>query len=104
MRVARARAPRGMGPFSTAASFSHVEIRSHIHLGSHELLLSVHSLPLGGRRLAAPGPFQDSAIMPPAACAPTPRWRYDGCDLSRYRHAPETRRSNRCRVDSAATA
>jgi hypothetical protein len=22
-----------MGPFSTAASFSHVEIRSHIHLG-----------------------------------------------------------------------
>src|SRR3984893_3003751 len=28
-----ARAPRGMGPFSTAASFSHVEIRSHIHLG-----------------------------------------------------------------------
>src|SRR6202040_34661 len=46
MRVARARAPRGMGPFSTAASFSHVEIRSHIHLGSHKLLLSVHSLPL----------------------------------------------------------
>src|SRR5271169_2173585 len=40
MRVARARAPRGMGPFSTAASFSHVEIRSHIHLGSHMLLLS----------------------------------------------------------------
>src|ERR1700721_3480155 len=33
MRVARARAPRGMGPFSTAASFSHVEIRPHIHLG-----------------------------------------------------------------------
>jgi transposase len=33
MRVARARAPREMGPFSTAASFSHVEIRSHIHLG-----------------------------------------------------------------------
>src|ERR1700680_2099075 len=44
-----ARAPRGMGPFSTAASFSHVEIRSHIHLGSHKLLLSVfdlHSSPL----------------------------------------------------------
>src|SRR5207342_3052280 len=39
MRVARTRAPRGMGPFSTAASFSHVEIRSHIHLGSHKLLL-----------------------------------------------------------------
>ena len=37
---------KGMGPFCTAASFSQVEIRSHIHLGSHELLLSVHSLPL----------------------------------------------------------
>ena len=24
---------KGMGPFSTAASFSHIEIRSHIHLG-----------------------------------------------------------------------
>src|SRR5262249_12772280 len=42
--------------------------------------------------------------MPPVACAPTPRWRCDGCYLSRYRHAPETRHSNRCRVDSAATA
>ena len=31
---------KGMGPFSTAASFSHVEIRSHTHLGSHMLLLS----------------------------------------------------------------
>ena len=41
MRVARARAPRVMGPFSTAASFSPVETRSHIHLGSHKLLLSV---------------------------------------------------------------
>src|SRR5215475_11585987 len=49
MRVARARAPRGMGPFSAAASFSHVGLRSHIHLGSHKLLLSefdLHSLPL----------------------------------------------------------
>src|SRR5712671_824340 len=34
-------APRGMGPFSTAASFSPVETRSHIHLGSHKLLLSI---------------------------------------------------------------
>jgi hypothetical protein len=41
MRIARARAPRAMGPFSTAASFSHVEIRSHIDLGFHKLLLSV---------------------------------------------------------------
>jgi hypothetical protein len=40
MRVARARATRRMGLFSTA-SFSHVEIQSHIHLGSHKLLLSV---------------------------------------------------------------
>jgi hypothetical protein len=40
MRVARARAPRGMGPSSTVASFSQVEIRSHIHLGFHKLLLS----------------------------------------------------------------
>jgi hypothetical protein len=40
------RAPRGMGPFSTAAFFSHVETRSHIHLGSHKLLLSVQSLTL----------------------------------------------------------
>jgi hypothetical protein len=39
-------APRGMGPFSTAAFFSHVETRSHIRLGFHKLLLSVHSLPL----------------------------------------------------------
>src|SRR5450631_610482 len=35
----------GMGPFSTAASFSHVEIRSHIHLGFHKLLLSVVFVP-----------------------------------------------------------
>ena len=40
-KVPHARAPRAMGPFSTAASFSPVEIRSHIHLGFHKLLLSV---------------------------------------------------------------
>src|SRR4029077_3539928 len=44
MRVARGRAPRGMGPFSTAAFFSHIEIRSHIRLGSQKLLLSVFGL------------------------------------------------------------
>ena len=61
---------RGMGPFFTAASFSHVEIRSHIHLGSHMLLLSpLRTAPRG------PGQFQDNAITPPAACAPMPRWR-----------------------------
>ena len=36
----------GMGPFSSTAFFSQSKIRSHIRLGCHKLLLSVHSLPL----------------------------------------------------------
>jgi hypothetical protein len=40
--VKRRRFPVGASPTRQPL----LEIRSHIHLGSHELLLSVHSLPL----------------------------------------------------------
>ena len=64
MRVARARAPRVMGPFSTAASFSHVEIRSHIHLGYHKLLLSVSGV--------RSSPFENGASRNQASFKITP--------------------------------
>ena len=40
MRVARAAGSKGDRTILFPVSFSHVEIRSHIHLGSHMLLLS----------------------------------------------------------------
>jgi hypothetical protein len=52
MRVARVRAPRGMGPFSTAAFFIHVEIRSHIRLGSQKSALRPRFTPITDSVLA----------------------------------------------------
>src|SRR5580704_3647401 len=79
MRVARARAPRGMGPFSTAASFSHVEIRSHIHLGFHKLLLSAFDL--------RSSPFEDGTLRHHASFKITPKRHQQ---LACHRHDGDT--------------
>ncbi len=55
---------RGMGPFSTAASFSHVEIRSHIHLGfisSFYPVFDLRSSPLRRRLVRRVGGSAPSA-------------------------------------------
>src|SRR5215470_20284318 len=53
-----------MGPFSSAASFSPVQCRSHINLGSHKLLLPVFGL--------RSSPFEDGTLRHHASFKITP--------------------------------